>query len=296
MRLKAIINPVSGQNKARHITAEIIERLKKKHAVKDNDIYYTSFENKQVEISFFENCDVIVVAGGDGTLHYAVNTIKRLGVDKPVAYLPTGTINDFGSCLNLPREPDKFCEMLERTKTKKIDLGLVGDEYFHYVVAGGAINSVSYTTNQHLKNAIGEAAYYLSAISRFSRMLKGTHIKIDSDELQNEQEALLYLVTNSSIVGGFKGIVPDAKMDDGQLHVLVIKKSPLLNTLQLFIDIKNGTHIRRPDVLYFKTKSLSITQFDTNATQIGIDGEMRNVSSRKIEIVPQALTMIVPAV
>ncbi|MNN84930.1 Diacylglycerol kinase [compost metagenome] len=90
-------------------------------------------------------------------------------------------------------------------------------------------------------------------------------------------------------------MVPGAKMDDGHLHVLVIKKSSLLNTLQLLLDIKNGTHIDRPDVLYFKTKKLSITQFDTEAAQIGIDGERRKSAIVNIEVVPQGLTIVVPS-
>ncbi|MNI37720.1 putative lipid kinase [compost metagenome] len=84
-------------------------------------------------------------------------------------------------------------------------------------------------------------------------------------------------------------------MDDGHLHVLVIKKSSLLNTIQLLFDLRNRKHIERSDVLYFKTKQLSITQFDLNAAQIGIDGEMRKSSIEKIEVVPQGLTIIVPS-
>ncbi|MNI79639.1 Diacylglycerol kinase [compost metagenome] len=141
----------------------------------------------------------------------------------------------------------------------------------------------------------GEKAYYLSAVPKLGKIFQGTHIKIESDELHKEQEALLYLVTNSSVVGGHEGIVPDARMDDGHLHVLVIKKSPLLNTIQLLLDIKNRTHIKRPDVLYFKTKRLCITQFDPKAARMGIDGEMRSSSFENIEIVPQGLTIIVPS-
>ncbi|MHA6533475.1 diacylglycerol/lipid kinase family protein [Paenibacillus sp. BAC0078] len=295
MRLKMIINPVSGHIKARNIIADVIDHLKRKHALKDKDIFFTSLSSKPIEKSFFDQCDVIVVAGGDGTLHYAVNSIKQLGIDKPVAYLPTGTVNDFGNCLSLPYTAEKFCEMLEGARIKKIDLGLAGDEYFHYVVAGGAINTISYTTNQYLKNMFGEKAYYLSAVPKLAKIFQGTHIKIESDELHKEQEALLYLVTNSSVVGGHEGMVPGARMDDGHLHVLVIKKSSLFNTIQLLFDIKNGTHIGRSDVLYFKTKRLSITQFDLNAAHIGIDGEKRSSSIENIEIVPQGLAIIVPS-
>ncbi|WP_058303226.1 diacylglycerol/lipid kinase family protein [Gorillibacterium timonense] len=294
MKIKMIINPVSGQHKAHASKAAVIERLKTRYALRDHDIFYTSQENRCVETSFFDNCDSLVVAGGDGTLHFAVNTIKRLGIDVPLAYLPTGTVNDFGNSLKLPRTPDRFCEMLEKGKTKKIDIGLAGNEYFHYVVAGGAINSISYSTNQYLKNVMGEKAYYLSAVPKLPKILSGTHIKIECDELRQEQEALLYLVTNSPVIGGIEGMVPDAKMDDGQLHVLIIQKSSLFNTLQLFFDIKNGTHLNRPDVLYFRTKRLSITQYGLDAAHVGIDGEMYSTSLVHIEVIPRGITIMVP--
>lgn len=295
MKLKAIINPMSGHREGRRIIKDVVSRLKKQYSINDSDIIYINFNNTQTDNSFLESCDAIIVAGGDGTLHYAVNAIKHLGIDKPVAYFPTGTVNDFGNCLNLPRTPDKFCEMLKTAETKKIDLGLIGDIYFHYVVAGGAISSVSYTTKQYFKNTIGKAAYYLNALLHPSKLMKSTYITIDSDELHDKQEVLLYLVTNSSIIGGFKGIVPDAKMDDGHLHVLVIKKTSFLNTMQLFTDIQNGTHIKRPDVLYFKTKRLNITHHNIDDSQIGIDGEMCGYSCKGIKIVPQGLTLIIPS-
>lgn len=294
MKLKMIINPVSGQQKAHGIKAAVIERLKRRYALTDTDIFYTAPNNCRIEPSFFDNCEAVVVAGGDGTLHYAVNTIKRLGLELPLAYLPTGTVNDFGNCLKLPRTADGFCAMLENGHKKRIDIGLAGDEYFHYVVAGGAINTISYTTNQYLKNIIGDKAYYLSAVPKLPRILSGTHIKIECDELHQEQEALLYFVTNSPIIGGIRGMVPDAKMDDGQLHVLVIQKSSLLNTLQLIFDIKNGTHLNRPDVIYFKTRRLSIMHYGQNSAQVGIDGEMHSTSRANIEIIPGGLTVMVP--
>lgn len=294
MKLKMIINPVSGRHKTHGIKAAVIERLRKRYALSDNDFFYTGQKGVDFNPLFLDKCDAVMVAGGDGTLHYAINKIKQLGVDVPLAYLPTGTVNDFGNYLKLPQTPDKFFEMLERGETRKVDIGHVDNKYFHYVVAGGALNSVSYTTNQYLKNMIGEKAYYLSVLPKLPQILAGTHIKIECDEICQEQDALLYLVTNSSVIGGIDGLVPEAKIDDGYLHVLVIKKGTLFNIVQLLFDIRNGTHLTRPDVLYFKTKQLSITQRGLDTTCIGIDGEMHNTSLTNIQIIPQGLTIMVP--
>ncbi|NGZ74679.1 diacylglycerol/lipid kinase family protein [Saccharibacillus alkalitolerans] len=293
MKLKMIINPVSGQHSAHTIKDSVIQRLKQRYGLNDADIFYTNKENRGLETSFFENCDSLVVAGGDGTLHYAVNTVKRLGIDIPLAYLPTGTVNDFGNSLKLPRTCDAFCSMLENGLTQKIDIGLAGEEYFHYLVAGGAMNSLSYTTNQTLKNVMGDKAYYLSAVPRLAKLLSGTRIQIECDGLQEDHEALLYLITNSPIVGGIKGMVPNAKMDDGHLHVLVIKKNSLLSTLQLLLEIRNRTHLNHPDVLYFKTRRLIIKQYGEDIANVGIDGEIHSSSQFEINVIPQGLTVMV---
>lgn len=185
MKPKMIVNPVSGQHKAYKTKASVIEYMKKRYALNDRDIFYTSKENHNLGASFFEECDSLVVAGGDGTLHYAINTIKNLGLDIPLAYLPTGTVNDFGNALKLPRSYEGFTRMLEKGATKKIDIGLAGEEYFHYVVAGGAMNSISYTTNQTLKNVIGDKAYYLSALPKLPKYYR-EHILRLNVTIQNK--------------------------------------------------------------------------------------------------------------
>lgn len=294
MRLKAIINPVSGSNAMRSVVSDTVDLLKDKHYLADCDIFYTTKDAKQAESSFFDDCDVIMVAGGDGTLHNAINNMKQSNIEKPIAYLPTGTMNDFGSCLNLPRTPENFCKMIESMETKQIDLGLVGDEYFHYVVAGGSISPVSYTTNQDMKNIFGKTAYYFSLIPYLPKLFKGTHIDINCAEVHEEQDSLLYFVTNSSVIGGVKGLVPDAKMDDGQLHVLVIQKGSMVDIVKILAAIGSGKHIQNPKVKYFKTQKLSITQSGEDADRIGIDGELRDNKSKQISVVPRALTLVVP--
>lgn len=76
--------------------------------------------------------------------------------------------------------------------------------------------------------------------------------------------------------------------------MLVIQKKSWFNTLQLLLDIKNGNHLGRSDVLYFKTKRLRITQFGDDIAKVGIDGEMHTTGLMDIEVIPRGLTMVVP--
>lgn len=294
MRIKAIINPVSGPDKARSEAVEMTHRLRDLHMLRSDDIYYTTPGNADLRREFFKDCDMLAVAGGDGTLHHMINRLKRYGLDIPIAYLPNGTTNDFGSTLRLPRTAEDFCDMLADPVVQSIDLGRAGERYFHYVVSGGALSSVSYTTNQGMKNLLGQTAYYLSVLPQLNQLLKGVPIRIESDEVSAEIEALTYFVAHSPTVAGFPQMIPGARADDGLLHVLVLKKTNPLGTASLFRDILRGEHIGREDVLYFKTRRVCVTPEDSGAAQISIDGEPLGGALQSIEVIPGGQAIIVP--
>ncbi|GHU93600.1 diacylglycerol kinase [Clostridia bacterium] len=294
MKIKAIINPVSGRSSARSVIADVLGSLKSQHALRDGDIFYTLPGDYQLGRAFFDDCDIVFAAGGDGTLNYAINNMKRNGIDRPIAYLPVGTTNDFGSALRLPKTAEKFCDMLRQSETRQLDLGLANGAYFHYVVSGGAMAAMCYDTNQRWKNMLGRGAYVLSTLKNLPRIFEGVSIKFESEELRGEEDAALLLVSNSPNVGGFRDIIPGAKFDDGQLHVLIIRKNPLIKTARIFLDTLRGVHIKHPDVRYFKTKKVEIALRGDKNSRIGVDGERGGAFPVKIEVVPRGMTLIVP--
>ena len=293
MKIKAVINPVSGNNETRNITAQLVEELVDRKLLHSHDVFNTLPDGREiVDENFLKDCDVVMVAGGDGTLHHVINSLKKYSADKPVAYFPAGTMNDFATGLELPVTIDEFCDMLANPSFKKIDLGKVGEKYFHYVLCGGAIVSISYETDQNLKNMIGKTAYYLSALTQLPQILAGTEIKVESEEYNGEIDAILFLVSNSPIVGGFQNIIPDAKFDDGKLHVCIIKKGTVIDAIQQLYDIINGSHTNRSDIVCFQTKKVTITQKDGGF--LDVDGELGESSPADIEIAPGGLTIVVP--
>lgn len=294
MRIKAIVNPVSGQKRMRRITAKTLTLLEERGSLRKEDIFYTSKNNCAPSPSFFKECDIVVVAGGDGTLHNSINIMKQNGIDIPIAYLPTGTMNDYGSCLNLPRNPYEFCKMIEEHEQLKADLGISDGVYFHYSISGGGFCTISHTTNQKFKNLFGKAAYYLAAVFKFPKIFRGTRIRIESKEVTKEENAILYIVSISPVAGGFKKLLPDAKIDDGYLHVLILKKCPLFRAYRLFKKINKGKHLNSPDVLYFKTDKVKITQVDEKTVMTDIDGEYSTSLTINAEIIPKGLTMLIP--
>ena len=75
----------------------------------------------------------ILVAGGDGTVNYVVNMLKRRNLDLPVAVLPTGTANDFANTLGVPSDIEKACRRILGGEIRRVDLGRANDEYFGFL-------------------------------------------------------------------------------------------------------------------------------------------------------------------
>lgn len=184
--------------------------------------------------------------------------------------------------------------MLQKPSIKCIDLGLSNGTYFHYVVASGAITSISYTTSQALKNRIGRKAYYLSALRRLPRVFKGIPLRIESDNVSDIENAAILLVSKSPNVGGFKNIIPAAKFDDGLLHVLIIRKSSLFETLRIFLDVLKCRHYENPKVRYFTSQKVQISKVSGDEVAVGIDGEDKGVLPVEINLQPNALRIMVP--
>ena len=105
-----------------------------------------------------------------------------------------------------------------------------------------------------------------------------------------EEDALLFLISNTTSIGGFKKIAPSADVTDGFLDVIIIKKSALPDMANIFINIFSGEHINHPNVIYFKTRSIALSSKDE--IHIDIDGEYGGKLPAKFEILNNAFRVV----
>ena len=104
------------------------------------------------------------------------------------------------------------------------DVGEFNGDYFIYVAAFGIFTDVSYATSQELKNVLGHVAYILEGAKRL-HSIKSYHMKVEYDGKEIEGDFLLGMITNSTSVGGFKGMTgKNVKLDDGLFEVTLIHK------------------------------------------------------------------------
>lgn len=292
-KVKIIINPSSGRQTFERKIDNLCKLL-----LDDGYLvgkYYTAqkhdamFEAKK---TCNEDFDFIIVSGGDGTVNEVVKGIMESKRKIPLAILANGTVNDFANYLDLPKNINSFFDMIKREEIIDVDLGVVQDEYFVNVAAGGILTKVAYQVPSDLKAVLGRMAYYLEGVKELTMQnLEAVRVSIRSEEYNNDEEILLFIVSNSSSIGGFKKLAPEADIIDGLLDVVIIKKSAIADIANIFINVLTGDHINHPNVIYFKTKSVYIEA--AKELPIDIDGEYGGNIPAEFKVISKGLKIFI---
>ncbi len=221
-KLLLIYNPVSGMTKTRLSLQKAVEFY-------DSQDYLVTvclvkrLEDFDKEIDF-KSFDLIVCSGGDGTLNITVSFLLRKNLPAQIAYIPSGSTNDFAYSLGLSGDIDALLQNTVSGEPRWIDVGRFNaSRYFLYVAAFGIFTKVSYTTSQKVKNLLGHAAYILEGIKSIAD-LKSYHMTAQLEGEEVEGDYILGMVTNSLSIGGFKNILPsDTALDDGLFEIVLVK-------------------------------------------------------------------------
>lgn len=167
--------------------------------------------------------DVIVCAGGDGTLGNTVAGFMKSGLKVPLGYIPCGSTNDFARSMEIPMTAVEAAEMVVGAEPFSVDIGSLNDKYFVYVAAFGVFSDTSYATPQNMKNILGHAAYVLQGIKSIAN-IPSYKMKITIDGEIQEGEFIFGMVSNSISVGGFKSITrKGVEFDDGLFEGVLIR-------------------------------------------------------------------------
>jgi len=292
-RIKFIINPSSG----RQSMEKKIDNLCK--LLLDNGYIVGKFFTKKKYDAMFEamnttldEFDLIVACGGDGTVNEVVKGVMNSKDKLPITILASGTVNDFANYLEIPKTAKDFFQMIKRGQVVEVDIGKVNEDYFVNVVAGGLLTKVAYQAQPEIKAVLGRMAYYLEGVRELiNQGLEPVKIKIESEEFTSEEDIMLFVVSNSSSIGGFMHLAPTADVLDGLLDVVLIKKADVAELANIFLNVLTGEHINHPKVIYYKTKQLSITSNDDIV--VDVDGEYGGKLPSKFMVIPKGLKILV---
>jgi YegS/Rv2252/BmrU family lipid kinase len=222
-KLLFLMNPNAGQRKANKHLPEIIGLFN--HYGWEPTVFMTTGPGSGTAIveERAAQYDLIVCAGGDGTLNEAISGVLRAGSSCPIGYIPCGSTNDFAATLKLSTDIMTAAAEIMEGEAVEYDVGSWNDRYFSYIASFGAFTRVSYATPQNLKNALGHLAYVLSGIQELPQ-IRNIPIRLELDGEALEGEYLFGAVSNSTSVGGLLTINPRlVDLRDGKFEVMLVR-------------------------------------------------------------------------
>jgi diacylglycerol kinase (ATP) len=209
-------------------------------------------------------CDVVIVAGGDGTLHRVMNAIDGTGA--AIGLLPIGTGNDFARALRVPADPAAAATRILDGRIRQIDLVAVNDRLFCTVGVLGlaAEATIAFDRLQRtgswtrpVMRAFGGWSYRIAGLDALLR--RGTqleHVAVDSAEFQPIYGAF---VTNTTLLGGGMKVPVDSDVADGQIEIASITPLSRARLYWAFLCLANGWRVPEGALHVVRTDRATIT-------------------------------------
>lgn len=282
-----IINKTSGMGKKARLEEALIRNLKSQNY--EPVIKYTEptgFEN--ILAAHAASIDLIVAAGGDGTISELVSILGKHNINLPVAVIPAGTVNDFARANNIPLNPILAAKELDTTRTKTIDTIKINDTYAGYMVAFGNFMTSFAKVNSSVKNKVGRIAYLIKGIKTLIK-LNPYRVSIKIDKLEMETDSVFTLVSKISSVGSVEKLLPEARPDDGLLHILNIEPINIKDIVQLIYMAFTGNITNHRKVMYLTADQVEIQTSDLK--EMNIDGDLYDYKDVKVTVMKDGLTL-----
>ncbi len=294
MRMKLIVNPLSGGKKVETYLPRIREILGK-----GNSLSFAVTKEKngalvEAKRAAREGYDLIVVCGGDGTLNEVINGVVSTNNSIPIGFIPCGTSNIYALSAGIPFDPIQACEIILEKYVRKIDLGKAGTgtsaRYFVSMAGIGYDASVIQSLNPNLVRTFGGVPAHIIAGLRELIKYNGTELSITLDG--SSCRGFQAIISNGSFYGISSILAPEADMSDGYLDVILFKNGRKRDILRYVFGILRECHLHFKDVEYIRAKKIDIDA--VGEVWIQVDGETMGTLPQKFEVCPQALQVILP--
>ncbi|MEC5424335.1 diacylglycerol kinase [Virgibacillus sp. C22-A2] len=291
-KARIIYNPTSGREVFKKELPTVLERFE--IAGYETSTHATTSEGdaiKAAQAAAERQFDIIVAAGGDGTINEVINGIAEQSYRPKLGIIPTGTTNDFARALSIPRTISKAVDIILADQSMLLDIGKVDDHYFMNIAAGGKLTELTYEVPSKLKTVIGQLAYYMKGIEMLPSV-KPTRAKIEYDGKIIDEDIMLFLISNTNSVGGFEKLAPEASLKDGYFDMLVLRKTNLAEFIRIATLALRGAHLEDENVIYVQAKHIKVSTDEK--MQLNVDGEFGGLLPGEFTNLQQHIEFFVP--
>jgi len=292
VRARLIYNPTSGREEIRRRLPHILQRLEKGGIETSTHATEGPGDARQAASEAVRRgFDLVIAAGGDGTLNEVVNGLAGHERRPTLGILPYGTSNDFARALRIPRRWDRACDIIVERHTRPVDIGAANGRYFINVAGGGYLTDLTYEVPSKLKTTLGYLAYYVKGVEKIPQ-LRPTRMRLRAEGVgELEGDYLMFLIANSRIVAGFDRLAPNAAVDDGKFDVFIVRKCNLADFLRLATLALRGEHVNSKRVIHFQTSRIEMES--ESRVQLNLDGELGGALPCTFTVLPSHLHVCV---
>ena len=290
------LNPTAGRGRARRRLPRIIELLEEQGVTVT---LHTSRGVGDLEEQVFEQINAgaqkILVAGGDGSIHEAVNGMMRADIRAGLGVIPSGTGNDFAKACSIPLEWEHATTLLANrlaanSRARKIDVGRLNDRYF---ANGAGIGFDAKVTRvaRSIHWPIGDLVYLFAIFRCMIDGIATPDVEIIAAEKLWNGPLTLANISNGPWVGGMFHIAPMADNSDGTLDLVIAAPVSRIRILRLLPKLMRGQHIPEREITHVGLQRLQINASEPMPSHL--DGEVQDLCDTfSIEILPKALDLL----
>lgn len=237
--------------------------------------------------------DLIVVAGGDGTINEAAEGIS--GTEIPLGILPAGTANVLACELGVRGNLRRAAEDLLSYPAERISTGRVysrdEDPRTFLLMAGAGLDAyIVYSLSVNLKRRFGKFAYWLAGFRQFGRRFAEFSVRANGREYRSSF-ALISKVRN---YGGDLEIAPSVSLLDDEFEVVLFQGSQSWRYIAYLAAVAAKLHMKMRGVTIFRATELELRRSGDDRVFMQVDGEFAGHLPARVEIVPASLTLLIP--
>jgi diacylglycerol kinase (ATP) len=299
MRSMLIVNPTSGPWDVQRELPAVLNHLEV-HGWRTT-LHQTESAGEATELAKKareQDLDAVLVVGGDGTINEVINGLAES--DVLLGVLPGGTGNVWAKELGLPtRSPLHLMPLVDSVRNlvpgsvRRIDLGKANGRYFLQWMGIGLDAEVTYAMEPRTRRQrrLGAVAYVAAGLTTAANMA-GIRTRIHIDDETIYRRTILIVISNSQLYGGMVRIATDARLDDGLLDLNVFSGTGFRSVIRAAMGIITGLHIRDPRHSFYRGRKILIKTDRPMA--VHVDGEPFGTTPLECEVVPRALSILIP--
>jgi diacylglycerol kinase (ATP) len=304
--IRVILNPAAGHGNGAKLQPSIETALRGNGL--EYDLVRTDHPGHAIELTLQavqDGVEMIVAAGGDGTLNEVVNGLMRLKIS--ASRLPTlgvlcaGRGNDFSGSLGIPEDLDQACKLLKSGQSRLLDIGRVTGgihpegRYFINCVGVGfdAVGTIEAAKLPRWGGSLSFLVAILKTIFLYNHAPLAT-IEFSGKVIQ--QRSLMISMMNGRRLGGQFFMAPDSRPDDGLLDLCIAEQMSSLQILRLVPHFMHGTQATQKTIKTGRATRIKITGID-GPLPAQTDGEIISTEGRSllVELLPRQIQVVCPA-